>query len=511
MATVAMNVVLESGKLVPLRQPRLVTGAANYMENGLSDVADAQSMHIWRRNGGGFDFLLFPGVTWAVPGNIASDDLTRIVVSGETGQDASGKEPVIYARAANGVKVVKPLAKKSLSAPIVSRASETPPLDDNRRYTRFFVAWVDDFGFESPASAPSGNLTVMRETDGWSIADSPDHASWIFSKSGEANIQLAKDAVVVTYSGDPQTFTAEYGTDGDLEYMDGDSVNVVIPGEIPADAVKVRVYKVIAGSEEGRSQFVYERDASARFTVPGIKDEDAGEVMPEIENPPDGLQDILDVPGAFYVGFAPSAPKTVCFSDVDLLYSWPTAYRYDISDNIVALAVTSNSVFALTDGWPYVLSGTAPESMTVAKLASPAACVSVRGVTVLKNTVFYASNAGLMAISNSANEGTVVQNATEQIFTKDQWQALNPKSCLLGHHKGRLFLYFTAPGGGVYGDTVSFLDPDGLLGLAAGRHVGLTVNLSDGLSVAVTAHDEAAKCLCVDNAEDKMYFVREGV
>ena len=445
MATIAMNVKLESGKLVPLRQPRLVEGAANIMENGLADVAAAQSMHIWRRNGGGFDFLLFPGMTWAAPGNIASDDLTRIVVSGATGQGASGAEPVLYARK-DGAKAVKPLAKAALPAPVVARDSQTP-LDDNRRYTRFFIAWVDEFGFESPCSPPS----------------------------------------LVKQPGDDPA-------DEDLEYMDGDRVLVDTPEGVPEDAVKIRVYKVIAGSEEGRPQFIFDYDIPAGGMGAGfsfaVKDEDAGEVMPEIENPTDGLLHILDVPGAFYVGFAPSAPKTVCFSEVDMLYSWPTAYRYDIADNIVALAVTSNSVFALTDGWPYVLSGTAPESMTVAKLASPAACVSQRGVTVLRNTVFYASNAGLMAIANSATEGTVVTNLTEQIFTKDQWQAMNPKSCLLGHHDGRLFMYFTKEDG---------------------SHVGLTFNLSDGLKVAVTTHDEAAKCLVVDNAEDRMYFVREGV
>ena len=464
MATVAMNVKLESGKLVPLRQPLLVEGAANIMENGLDDVADAKSMHIWRKNGGGFDFLLFPGMTWAAPGNIASDDLTRIIVSGETGQGASGAEPVLYARK-DGAKVVKPLAKSALDYPVVS-VRRNKPLDDNRRFTRFFISWVDEFGFESPPSAPSR---------------------------------------VKSLEGAP--------LDEDLEYMDGDTVFVDSPQDVPADAVTIRVYKVITGSSEGRAQFVF--DYSVRKGGMGsgfsftVKDEDAGEVMPEIENPPDGLFNILDVPGAFYVGFAPASPKTVCFSEVDMLYSWPTQYRYDVADNIVALAVTSNSVFALTDGWPYVLSGTAPESITVAKLASPAACVSPRGVTVLKNMVFYASNAGLMAISNSATEGTVVTNVTEKIFTKDQWQSLNPKSCILGHHKGWLFMYFAI--GGVYGSALSFLDPDGSLGLALGGHIGLTLNLSDGLSIDVSAHDEVAKCLCVDNAEDKMYFVREGV
>ena len=42
MATIAQNVKLESGKLVPLRQPLIVSGAKNIMENGLADPAAAK-------------------------------------------------------------------------------------------------------------------------------------------------------------------------------------------------------------------------------------------------------------------------------------------------------------------------------------------------------------------------------------------------------------------------------------------------------------------------------------
>jgi hypothetical protein len=128
--------------------------------------------------------------------------------------------------------------------------------------------------------------------------------------------------------------------------------------------------------------------------------------------------------------------------------------------------------------------------MSVAKLAGPAACVSARGVTVYRNAVYFVSNQGLMTIFNSADAGTVCQNLTDKIFTKDQWLALNPSSCVMGQHDGALFLYFT---------------------LADGTHKGLTIDLMDDSRIAVTTHDEAATCLCVDVKEDKMYFVREGV
>lgn len=452
MAVTAHNCRLKTGKLVPLREPKLVEGPNVLLESGLSDIADAQSMHVWRRASGAFDFLLYKGVTWSAPGNIAADDLTRVVVSGDRDGDGTVDEPVVYMRDPQTGKVIYPIAKDPIGYPVVIRAAGAiDPTEANIRYTRFFYTWVDKYDMESPVSLPSRNYAA-----------------------GE----------------DP--------VDDDLQYLDGDRIEFHLPtGEwMPELMTRLRVYKVVAGAEEGRVQFVYEitRERLDALTSDVfsfvVKDEDAGEIMPEIEAPPRDLSCIHDVPGAFYCGFSPSMPKTVCFSDIDLLYSWPIAYRYDVADNLVALAVTSNSVFALTEGWPYVLSGTAPESMSVAKLAGPAACVSPRGVCVYRNSVYFVSNQGLMVIFNSADAGTVCQNLTDKIFTKDQWLALNPSSCVMGQHDGALFLYFT---------------------LADGTHKGLTIDLMDDVKIAVTTHDEAAKCLCVDVKEDKMYFVREGV
>ena len=72
MAVTAHNCSLLTGKLVPLKSPRLVAGANVLLESGLSDVADAKSLHVWRKASGDFDFLLFKGVTWTAPGDRAN-------------------------------------------------------------------------------------------------------------------------------------------------------------------------------------------------------------------------------------------------------------------------------------------------------------------------------------------------------------------------------------------------------------------------------------------------------
>ena len=496
MAQTAHNVKLDNGKIVPLRMPSIVDGVAILMENGLADIADAYTMHVWKKYDGDPEVVLFPGMTWMAPGNIADDDRTRVIVSGDTGEGRG--TPLVYMRDGNSV-VRHPICKNPPDKPscrrnggviekfdaitmkgwltcaelnakasaavkpakgdtyyasdagtVGSGSSEINPASGdqvvwlgsawgfydsaafaNLRYTYFFATWVDEYGYESPVSEPSDEIT----------------------------------------------------------YNDGDTITFDGIGGVPDDADLVRIYKVVTGTETGRIQFVaeFKADAARESFAVTVKDEDAGEVLTEIVSPPEDLRCIQEVPGDFYCGFSPSRPKTVMFSDVGLLYSWPDGYRYDIADNVVCLAVTSNTVFVMTDGWPYVISGTAPDGMSVTKLAGPSACVSPRSVCVYRNAVYFASNEGLMTIYNSANAGTVCENLTLNIFTKDQWQKFNPSSCICAQHDGALHLFFTD---------------------LSGRHHGLRIGIADGTS-AVTTHDEVAKCACVENKGDRMFFVRE--
>jgi hypothetical protein len=460
MATVAHNCRLESGKLVPLREPSFVNSDEHtvYHENGLREIYDANSLYCWKhtlRDGTvRTDFLAFPGRVYFTHGNIADDARDRIFVTGETGVSfrMSNGEVVDNCPAAflfdreRGEIVRHCIVKEPLDAP---RASvDSIPEGAEIAYSYFFFSWYDEYGYESPASLPSRN----------------------------------KNAGENAYIDRPLTHDAN----GTVTFQ---------PIHIPAGAVGVRIYKTVAGDETDNNQLIHEfgsgelRVVESPFTL-RMNDVQAAETMPEIEAPPPDLVDMTFVPGNFYAGRARSMPHTVLFSDVDNPTNWPTAFRYDVRDNLVKLAVTSNSVFALTDGTPFVLSGTAPESMTVASLATPAACVSERSVIVHRNIVYFASNDGLMAIADGANAGSSCQNVTEAYLTPDQWQELNPKSCIIGVHRDALHM--------------SFHRKDG-------TPVNMRFDLRDG-ATALTTHDEEARCAVVDHRSGKLYFVRrEGV
>lgn len=456
MAVRARNVKLKSGKLVPLRQPARMTGHFTHMENGLTSIGLAKTLYPWKHTDKygnvNVDFLAFPGVVSIAQGNLAADEYDRLFVTGKTGipfTDSDGNtwpnSPAVYLFDKQSGSISRMTINKNPVAdgPSVQLASgETIDSDKTVYYVNFFVSWVDAYGLESGLSP-------------------------------------ASDA----------TGDAAYGDVSPKPLMLNDGSTVKFDAiDLPPEAVKAYVYATSAGTSEATDGIQFFREVSKDdATAPAgfsLKYNPAslGEAEPGIMSPPGDLSGIVYVDGGFYAAFSPSAPHTVMFSDIGIVTSWPIAYRYDVKDNIVALAATSNSVFALTDGFPWVLSGTAPETMTSARLAGPAACVSPRSVVVYKNSAYYASNEGYMVIANSADAGTVCANLTDKIFTKDQWQSFGPSTCIAGQHDGCIHLFF-----------------DGMN--------GLRIDLSES-TAAVTTHDEKASCMCVDDREDKMYFVR---
>ena len=504
MAVTAHNCRLKNGKLVPLKEPTNIGDKLIRLENGLGRISDAKSIFVWKR-GGDIEFLAYPGRVYMAEGNIADDGYDRVFMTGDTGIGTNGVEPCVYLFNDSSNSIIRhKIVKEPLPAPRIRLALGGHSDTNNTRYTYFFQTWVDQYGYESGISEKEQTYVCTCRSAagsgdeyGWTITISAYGDTITCSKDGETYSAKA-DHCKVTLDGTTPVVVEMY-SDDDLEYNDGDSVIIAaleendIPdggGTLvePTEGYKRRIYKVVTGTETESIQFIAEFSADpwGQHTVM-VKDEDAGEVLTEMENAPKDLRGMAFVPGGFYVGYSPSQNRTVMFSEVDIPVDWPLAYRYDIKDRIVGLAVTSNSVFVLTDGYPWIFSGTSPESMTATHIAGPAACVSERSICLYKNAVFFASNVGICTVYNDADAGTVCQNLTDRVFTKEQWNALNPSSCLMAQYDGALFCFFTKTDGTKCGYVIDLLESEN----------------------AVTTHDEESTCLCTDNATDTLYFVRD--
>ena len=434
-ATRAHNCRLKSGKLSPLREPALVGAAMVRQEAGLGRIADARSLYLWRR-GGVAEFLAFPGLVTVVRGNIADDEKDRLFVTGQTG--VGGNLPCLYA-SEGGAMVRHPITKSKMAAPVVSRTDERPLDELNLRYTVFYQTWVDRFGYMSGLSAPSSNKV-----------DDDD--------------------------------------DGTFEYNDGDEVTV---GEAAdqGGAVRRRIYKLVTGFETQSVQFVVEQEASGEGFGPltfRVPDEDAGGVVPRFESPPDDLDLMTPVPGGFYCGVSGSRRRTLMFSEVNAPTSWPEAYQYDVDDDIVGVGVAGNTVYVLTAGMPWAVSGTHPDGMVCMKIPCDQACVSRRGICVMESGVFYPSHDGIVMLAPEL--GASARVITEKHWSKREWADMNPSSCVMAPYDGALHAWFNTGSG-----------------LA-----GYIIDLREGLA-AITTHDEVARAVCYDGVDDALYYVRRKV
>lgn len=449
MAQEAHNLVIKNTRIVPLRNsaprgsvPEMdgfdCVMLENYGMGGFDSVDKAGTIYAWKRRvriNGELKLvttvLAWPGKVTVAKSNLADDDRDRIFVTGDTGipwnsskTESEGNQPCVYLNdRESGTITRRTMVMEKLQAPEVAVTVGGNADHDRERVTYYYQTWVSSLGYESPVSDPSRMI----------------------------------------------------------KYNDGDTVHLM-PCEAPDGAVARRIYKAVTGDNTEDNRFVIEFSGDTAWMAHDFSVDDATvamtEKMPSVKAPPSDLRDMTYVPGCYYTGFSESNPHTVMFTQLNIPYNWSEEYWYDVHDNIVGLAVTKNTVYALTDNCVWILRGTDPSTMVASSL-SPAACVSRRSICVHNNNVYFASNHGLCVVMNSAVDGDIVVNVTEKFFTKDQWKALDPGSCRIVQMDGRLHAFFS------------------------GHQYIFDLNEQECM---LTTHDEKAGCACVDHETDSMYM-----
>lgn len=168
---------------------------------------------------------------------------------------------------------------------------------------------------------------------------------------------------------------------------------------------------------------------------------DLAEVLPSEtwEPPPAKLFSLKMLANGIACGFVKdSMSRTVVFSEAFLPHAWPPEYSHVTDDEIVGIGVFRQSVAVLTTAYPYVISGIDPSAMTMTKLELKQSCVSSKSIVETGDGVVYASPDGLFMIGNGG-----VQNMTASLFSREQWQELNPPSMQSFFHDGRIHLVYT--------------------------------------------------------------------
>jgi hypothetical protein len=230
---------------------------------------------------------------------------------------------------------------------------------------------------------------------------------------------------------------------------DGVSITVTTPTGVPSSVsseygiTTKRIYRAATGATGTVFLFVAEIPVGQADYVDSVPDTELGEPL-ESEDwdlPPDDLRGILALPNGVMVGFR---RNQLCLSAQNRPHAWPVRNRLNTDTDIVGIGNIDTTVVIGTESFPYVASGNDPAAYSMAKFEVPQACVSKRSFAYLTGIgVVFASPDGLVAVSGVGQ----VRNLTETIFTREQWQALEPESIIgIAHDDVYHFYYGTDTG-----------------------------------------------------------------
>lgn len=186
----------------------------------------------------------------------------------------------------------------------------------------------------------------------------------------------------------------------------------------------VRIYRAVTGSTGSQYLYVGEIKIPTTTFDDNIKASGLGEVCPSMNwsEPPKDLKGLVGLANGVLAGFV---DNRLYFSEPFMPHAFPISYMVTTEYKIVGLGVFGESLAVMTEGNPYIVTGTDPSSMSMSKLPLYEPCVSKRSIASDETGVMYASPNGMVLVN-----GGGAQVATRNMFTRKEWQVINPQSVL---------------------------------------------------------------------------------
>ena len=198
-------------------------------------------------------------------------------------------------------------------------------------------------------------------------------------------------------------------------------------------AARKRIYRSVTSATGTNLHFIGEINYVETDFLDNVDPASIGEPLPSEswDVPPADLSGIVSMPNGIIAGFS---GREICFSVPYIPHAWPIEYRINVDSDIVALGVFGQSMVVATKERPYIVTGTDSASMTLEKMEINQSCVSKRGLVDMGYSVIYPSPDGLIEVSRSG-----VRNLTVAIFSREQWQALEPDKITAFSYEGKYF------------------------------------------------------------------------
>lgn len=219
-----------------------------------------------------------------------------------------------------------------------------------------------------------------------------------------------------------------------LLWSPGLSVNVTGFSAVPSGRAidRMRIYRSQTSAlGETILYLIHERAAGTGAFVDDVDANPIQEQLPSLDynTPPAGLTGLVAMPNGMMAAFV---GKRLYFCEPYRPHAWPEKYSLSVDYEIVGLGVFGATLAVMTKGQPYIVSGTAPDTMSMERLEVSLPCIAARGIVDLGFSVAYPSPDGLVVISSGG-----AQLVSRTLMTRDQWLRMNPASFVAGQFSGR--------------------------------------------------------------------------
>lgn len=194
---------------------------------------------------------------------------------------------------------------------------------------------------------------------------------------------------------------------------------------VDRNITKTRIYRSISDQYGRGSYFLVAEIPVAQEIYTDVLSDDVVSLNSQLVSlfwyaPPAELKAMLPFPNGITVGFK---ANEVWFSEAYRPHAWPPNYVLTTEFPIVGIGVCGQSIVVCTQGSPYLVTGTHPSSMALTKINLPEPCLHRGSIVATDTTVLYASQNGMIQISQSGAGG----NVTEGWISRERWQELVPQ------------------------------------------------------------------------------------
>lgn len=164
----------------------------------------------------------------------------------------------------------------------------------------------------------------------------------------------------------------------------------------------------------------------------------------EYEAPPEDLAGLKTIQNNILCGFTGNKLR---FSEPDFPHAWPIKYEKTLDYNIVAVEpISAIGAIVLTEGYPYLVSGSDPDIMSVQRVDALYPCVSSRGVVSMSYGVVYPTNEGLAVYSPSSGPRLI----TNPLYEQDTWSSDYEPSTIKAEYYGDAYFASHSTGSFIY-------------------------------------------------------------